>query len=366
MDLSLSMTDRSSMARSMNDGSGMDLFMKDRSLRIEDLCRPSRSSPASPKPTMRGTFPIQEGSPRSERSPGPGSNMPQGRSPTRSPPPPSALQRNERPRRSSPGQSPPNESGRYSGADRKPTCRRSPRSRSPRQSQRQNRRGGPVFNNSLDGGNSRGSLDRGAASLPCDTERDFRCSNSSPNSRGSSSSSPRSRHTYPFDSRTERRHRLRQNRQHNSEPRMDLDHSGGSFVYEIRHSPGSYTPSHPPSPPKAHKNKYEDEPQYIDIGPGVREPLRGSKETKAAIINDFYCPRVCYGCALDLFSIQNVLYYVCPTCKVVSPVEEAAHGHSLQPDGSGRPHHHGVGLAFTFDTLFQMQTEFMQEQHDPS
>ena len=102
---------------------------------------------------------------------------------------------------------------------------------------------------------------------------------------------------------------------------------------------------------------------------GERAALRGPKATRAAIVNDFYVPKVCYGCSLDLFCIQDVMYFVCPICGVVSPMtdegeEDSSNGGSERMEGSRKNHNrpHGACTGFTFEALFEMQAEIMKDE----
>jgi len=93
---------------------------------------------------------------------------------------------------------------------------------------------------------------------------------------------------------------------------------------------------------------------YVEISPGVKVRLRGSRETKACIARDFYVPTMCSSCQLDpLFCIMDANYVVCPVCRVVQPLE----------GGADTEYHGGVGLGFDFDTLLLWQTEAMRQQH---
>ena len=88
----------------------------------------------------------------------------------------------------------------------------------------------------------------------------------------------------------------------------------------------------------------------VEIAPGVTARLRGSKETFECVERDFYLPATCFCCAIELCVIMDASYVLCPTCRVVSPLET---GNGM--DG-------GVGLGFTFDDLRQMQWEILQRR----
>ena len=96
-------------------------------------------------------------------------------------------------------------------------------------------------------------------------------------------------------------------------------------------------------------------PSMVEIAPGVSEPLRRAAETVNAVKNDFYVPLSCFSCCLDIFCIADAKYVVCPSCKVVSPIEAGAlDGQKLVQ--------HGLGLGFTCESLFQIQSEILSEQ----
>ena len=86
----------------------------------------------------------------------------------------------------------------------------------------------------------------------------------------------------------------------------------------------------------------------IEIAPGLMARLRGAKETWEAVENDFYLPTTCFCCQTDLFCIMDANYVLCPTCKVVGPLEGCAQG----MEG-------GVGLGFTYQDLQQWQYEIV-------
>jgi hypothetical protein len=95
--------------------------------------------------------------------------------------------------------------------------------------------------------------------------------------------------------------------------------------------------------------------KMVEISAGVHEPLRGADETVRAIRQDFYVPISCFGCSKDIFCIADAKYVICPECRVVSPIEEGAlDGQSLEQ--------RGLGLGFTCESLFQMQSEILSER----
>ena len=102
----------------------------------------------------------------------------------------------------------------------------------------------------------------------------------------------------------------------------------------------------------------DDDPvQFIEIAIGERRALRGPKAVRAAIVNDYYVPKVYFGCSLDLFCIKDAQYLVCPVCNVVSPMDLES-----SSDATSSPvRQHGACKGFTFESLFEMQAEIMKE-----
>lgn len=101
---------------------------------------------------------------------------------------------------------------------------------------------------------------------------------------------------------------------------------------------------------------------FVDIGCGEKAKLRRTQETMDAIATDFYSPATCLVCACDLFCISDVKYIVCPQCKTISPAEAASSGGTAISYDAAPFHRHGVGLGFTCETLFRMQSEVMQKR----
>lgn len=100
-----------------------------------------------------------------------------------------------------------------------------------------------------------------------------------------------------------------------------------------------------------------DDVVYIEVFPGVSEPLRRTQETKEAVDNDFITSTVCFACDSDLFCIADVKYYICPTCKCVSLLEEEDARGFLRLTDAKTNEQSGVGLGFTYETLFKMQSQ---------
>lgn len=93
----------------------------------------------------------------------------------------------------------------------------------------------------------------------------------------------------------------------------------------------------------------------IEIMPGLRVPLRGAEETWNCIEQDFYLPVTCFGCTTELCCIQDASYVLCPVCRVVGPMDTGAGDFGSTV---------GVGLGFSFDDLFQWQSEIVRRQQD--
>ena len=99
----------------------------------------------------------------------------------------------------------------------------------------------------------------------------------------------------------------------------------------------------------------EEPPVMVEIFPGERVPLRRTHETMQAVSVDFYRSTGCLSCSMDVFCIADVNYVICPGCRVISPVA----GEFFE----GRPiRRHGLGLGFTCESLFKMQSEILQER----
>ena len=88
----------------------------------------------------------------------------------------------------------------------------------------------------------------------------------------------------------------------------------------------------------------------VELMPGVYEPIRTAKEMCKAIAQDFFVPATCITCETSLFCIQDSKYVLCPSCRVVGPMEG---------DGDG---HYGVGLGFTFQQLCSWQEDIMRKR----
>lgn len=91
----------------------------------------------------------------------------------------------------------------------------------------------------------------------------------------------------------------------------------------------------------------------IEVTPGQFMKLRGSEETWRAVCNDFYMPGECQVCNNTIFCIQDADYVLCPTCRVVSPMDQERG--SRNSDG-------GVGLGFTMKDLAAWQAEIAQSR----
>ena len=89
----------------------------------------------------------------------------------------------------------------------------------------------------------------------------------------------------------------------------------------------------------------------VDISPGVKAPLRRIQETMQAVANDYFLAVSCCVCSSDFFCIADVSWFICPACKTINPMQ---HEHE---------EHHGLGMAFTADTLMAMQTEVAKKPY---
>lgn len=74
-----------------------------------------------------------------------------------------------------------------------------------------------------------------------------------------------------------------------------------------------------------------------------------------AISVDFYQSVICVSCAVDIFSIADVSYVICPRCRVISPmIGDTFEGREIK--------RYGLGLGFTYESLFKMQSEIIQDR----
>jgi hypothetical protein len=110
------------------------------------------------------------------------------------------------------------------------------------------------------------------------------------------------------------------------------------------------------NPTEGARNATLDTSLVVGIVPGVQEPLRGLRENYQAVSNDFHSNVTCYGCSMELCCIADLSYIVCPGCKVISPLE----GRLFEGKEIRR---RGLGLGFTYETLFQMQVDIMKERN---
>ncbi|CAB9500973.1 expressed unknown protein [Seminavis robusta] len=140
--------------------------------------------------------------------------------------------------------------------------------------------------------------------------------------------------------------------QHSPVARQFLDYLGGSSSSRAH---AARIPQRRRSSDGSSSNAASAAPTMVEISPGVHEPLRGTEETMRAVRLDFYVPLTCFGCSLDVFSIADAKFVICPECRVVSPIEEGAwDGQKLEQ--------RGLGLGFTCESLFQMQSEILSER----
>lgn len=92
---------------------------------------------------------------------------------------------------------------------------------------------------------------------------------------------------------------------------------------------------------------------YVEIAPGLTARLRGALETWHCIERDFYLPTMCLDCTMDLFCIQDASHVLCPTCRVISPMEGLVLGY----DG-------GIGMGFTVAQLQAWQCDIVRKQRE--
>jgi hypothetical protein len=86
----------------------------------------------------------------------------------------------------------------------------------------------------------------------------------------------------------------------------------------------------------------------VDVEPGVCAPLRSGQDTTDAIGRNFLAETFCLSCTIQLYCIANAQFYICPVCRVVSPLL------------SGNDGEHGVALGFTEETLKERQWQHQQ------
>ena len=113
------------------------------------------------------------------------------------------------------------------------------------------------------------------------------------------------------------------------------------FRVQPQHRQGSRV-----TPTSIHRHQSPN-PVMIEIAPRVMARLRGAKETMECIERDFYTACPCLSCSVQLFSIADAEYVICPTCRVVSPI-----GMNANQGG-------GVALGVTVDQLFDCQAEII-------
>jgi hypothetical protein len=135
--------------------------------------------------------------------------------------------------------------------------------------------------------------------------------------------------------------------------------TGGKAIRKSPTNPNSQQDSTPLEklklPPALSSMSDDDSSKTIEIMPGIRVLLRGADETWNCIKQDFFLPVTCFGCTAELCCIQDASYVLCPVCRVVGPMDMGAGdlGSTV-----------GVGLGFSFDDLFQWQSEIIRQQQD--
>jgi hypothetical protein len=111
------------------------------------------------------------------------------------------------------------------------------------------------------------------------------------------------------------------------------------------------------------------QPLEVEISPGIKALLRGSRETRLAVARDFYDPIDCVCCSASMFVIRDAGYVICPFCKVISPVhlKEGSQVSEEDQDFSDSDFTRsrlqgGVGLGFDFAELQQILVATEQQE----
>jgi hypothetical protein len=117
---------------------------------------------------------------------------------------------------------------------------------------------------------------------------------------------------------------------------LDDDNSAAGTSISMMHAPQSYRtpapivpesqpatpltrPLNTPSPPQSQPNPSSF---MIDVGPGVKMPLRGSDETWEAIEYGRVTITTCISCQIDLNCLEDAQLVICPDCTMMSPVDQ--------------------------------------------
>jgi len=58
----------------------------------------------------------------------------------------------------------------------------------------------------------------------------------------------------------------------------------------------------------------------VEVAPGILEPLRPANEMYKAMETGNVIPTSCFVCSLELLSLDDAKYILCPDCRVVSPI----------------------------------------------
>jgi hypothetical protein len=116
-------------------------------------------------------------------------------------------------------------------------------------------------------------------------------------------------------------------------PAWGADQNTHSYVYYHSDSQSSSGHQSPPSSPFPTKSSSEESLQ-VEVTPGFFSPLRGSKETLAAISRGHSTNVSCFGCDTPLVCIADAEYVICPDCKVVSPTKRTMGDRKLPPKAS--------------------------------
>ena len=73
----------------------------------------------------------------------------------------------------------------------------------------------------------------------------------------------------------------------------------------------------------------EEDRMLVEVTPGNYVPLRGSAEIWDAVLNDNAVECMCYGCTLQLVTVQDADMIMCVACHTVSPCEGGGSGGGL-------------------------------------
>lgn len=91
-----------------------------------------------------------------------------------------------------------------------------------------------------------------------------------------------------------------------------------------------YVPNLPPPPPPLLEPCLSLEIKFlqpnIEVAPGVTLPLRGVEETVVYLMRGKMVRTACWSCGTQLRCMDQAEYVLCPTCRVVAPLEDEVVG----------------------------------------